>query len=452
MTVLAQQTVQSSNLSVTQTDFQVVKTKKLELKLENRLGFKANEKSLFYVQDKKIIVLDRLTWKEKWVFQASESLVPKLEVDNKQVYALTKNGYIFALNIETGQKNWFVRAFKMVNQGLMSWKANSGESFSQKVSVSFFLFRNHLMISQPNEYMSLQKNGVLIQRYGSSGNLTPECFRYFIKSYENETFYAITEIFFDYCPSFLPSEPRISSRTISFTNLHKSKSDIFNNILEPAIIFNINSNKFLSFYNATNNMIGDSDYVVGFFSYYYLYNFYTVDVSENPRKTPLGFFRIWSEYRNLEWCKNWCDYTQVPIDYHLLGLIDDRIYFMTDIKDKRYAFFDTKKLQKSITPNAQPSDDIEFSDSRPTSLLKHLGFSSIPTQMTDTDIFALKNGNRYALISNTGQIRVFDDNKLLTMNFEARGKNFIPARDVTLGLTDVVVFDENFVLVFGEEK
>jgi hypothetical protein len=137
---------------------------------------------------------------------------------------------------------------------------------------------------------------------------------------------------------------------------------------------------------------------------------------------------------------------------------------MTDDVKKRFAFFDMNVLKNKVNAKnnlnnflSYSSDlrgwehDIQLTNTLPKSYLSSLGFEQQPVEILSTDIYANKLGGQKVFVSNTNQIRVFDGDKFFQIKFEAQAKNFIPSRDITLDLHDLIVFDGDAVSVFRKE-
>jgi hypothetical protein len=287
--------------------------KTLELKLENRLAFKANETTLFYILGKKIIALDRNTWQKKWEFESSETWTPKIEIDETQLYALTRTGYMTAFDSQTGKKAWVIKPFKKVTQVDYKW-----DEYHDYQYLSFFLFKNHLMISEPKECMlEIQKNGKLIPQIQSG-----YCRSYAVKSYEDENFYLLGFSWFYDASGKTPNPPSKNLYTEVRTQNHLLDSRFDNN--KPDFIGKENffsplenyrlDQYFLSVFNQMSFSIYSD--VHPYIYVYNLYKFkYSTDLKTKMKRENFGFFYIGSKYSNREWCgANWCDYTQSPRD------------------------------------------------------------------------------------------------------------------------------------------
>jgi outer membrane protein assembly factor BamB len=106
--------------------------------------------------------LDRVTWTQKWMYESTQKWTPKLELDDAQLYALSRNGYMSAFDLVTGKKNWSKKPFSEIHEVKVRWgKSTDPERLYSNIFMSFFIFKNHIMISQPNQYVNLNKNGIL---------------------------------------------------------------------------------------------------------------------------------------------------------------------------------------------------------------------------------------------------------------------------------------------------
>ncbi len=449
--------------------------KTLELKLENRAGFKATDSTLYYVQDKQIIALDRSTWTQKWIYESTEKWTPKLELDDTQLYALSRNGYMSAFNLVTGKKNWSKKSFSEIHEIKVRWgKPTDPNLLYNNIFMSFFIFKNHIMISQPNQYVNLNKNGILInsKSFESKGG----SYTYYTKAYEDKDYYALSFLKFNNSATS-PNPPIFYSFIDIFSNNYQydNRSNIgYSNKQKhffPADIYKFDD-FFLSTTNlASNGIVSEDWYHDGTYSRYLftLYKFdYSKDQNLNLNRQNFGFFYIDSKYRNREWCVNvWCEYTQTPKDYYFIGLMDNRLYFMTDMFDKRFAYFALNDLLKTVK-NGEPSNlplitslektknnwsnSIHYTMERPKSLLLSLKITNTPAEATDNDIYIAQSNNRYVLVSNKIEFRILREGKSIQIKFNSSVENFIPARDIILGVDDLIIFNKNSISIFKEIK
>ncbi len=434
--------------------------KKLELDLESRAAFQTSPTMLYYVQGKKIIALDRATWKQAWVFESNQTWIPKIELDGSQLLALTWGGTLAAVDVKTGRKLWSVLALKKVltEQGLY------GQDLYAQVFPSFFVFKNHLMVTQAGEYLIYKKSGSFIKRW--FGYDSKYGFSYYLKAFEDDEYYVLKRVTFSY-PSL--GYPTIITNIEIFTNDHvmDQRSDSykqFNKNEKGSNFVSFDIKRFQNYFFSSSNIsnwwdVNDEIIREGYNKNYliYIYEFdYLKDQEEILNRKPLGFGIIKSKYRNREWCEEkWCEYTESPRDYKPIGILNGNFYFMTDMPNRRFAYYAIKELSEKIANEYQfgdPIKDIRFTNLRPTSWFTELGFTNLPAGVLDSDIYIAGSAERSVVVSETGALRVIGNMRSTNLGVNARADNFIPARDLVVSDSDVIVRGELFVTIYQEDK
>jgi hypothetical protein len=458
--------------------------KRLELKLENRSAFAADETTLYYVSGKKIIALDRQTWKSKWVYESSEKWIPKLELDDSQVYALTWDGSMVAINLSTGRKNWSQKSFQKLSP-IGTGFPDPGEG-SSLVFMSFFVLSDQILVSQMGQYTVFEKSGrrKLLSKNDFDASLYT--FTYLAKPFEQSDHIVKRVFSFSDQHNASPSAGNYHDNLFvvskkdwkldyRYDSLHNNSAIGFYNHDQSYMPFEIE--KFQDYYLSTSverpdPYRRDSIPYADVRYYFSLYKFtFNPDQTQNLPRRNFGLFRLDSNYPNRQWCyksrknprTNWCEFTEVPHDFQFLGVMDNRAYFMTDLgtldglkNKKRFAYFEMGDLPTNTQFHLEndPSEwsaKVQYTDTRPASLFSNLGFTGDPVGAQATDVYALKRDNRYALVSNDNTIRVFDSGRVVTVKVQTVAKNFLSARDVRLGSGDVIVFDGDSVDIFKEK-
>ncbi len=428
--------------------------KKLTLQLESREAFQASASTLYYVQGQRIIALDRKSWQQRWVFTSSQAWIPKLELDGDRVLALTWGGTLAAISAESGRKLWSTQALTNAQKR----RGYFGRGLYTQVFPSFFVFKHHLMATQGGEYTLLEKDGRRIKTVRDPPGLNG--ISYYRKAFETDKYYVLERLAFA-LPS-LPGPTSFLSLIQIFTNDHRldrRTEQYFSDAqyFMASDIYQL-SDRFLSSQNGLSTGI---DLIEGLeaddASTHYAFTLYKFNYLEN-QQVPLtrettGFASLTSHYRNREWCgKRWCEYTETPRDYEPLGVFDGRLYFMTDMPGKRFAFFELDELQRHAADplianqtNTRYVQNIQYTDERPTGWL-----TTPPPGVTETDIFAVGDTGHYAAVSSSGALRIVDGERVTEVSQTSLMKNFIPARDLTLGANDVIVRGDSLIAVYRE--
>ncbi len=424
----------------------------LTLQLESREAFQANASTLYYVQGQSIIALDRKSWQRRWVFTSSQAWIPKLELDGDRVLALTWGGTLAAIRAESGRKLWSTQALTNVQKR----RGYFGRGLYTQVFPSFFVFHHHLMATQGGEYTLLEKDGRLIKTVRDDPKIN--IFTYYRKAFEADSYYVLEKLAF--IVTSLPGPSTLSSLIQIFTNnnrLDQRSNGYFSerrNFAESDIYrlqdyFLSSQNELSTGSDLTEDSEADDA------STHYFFTLYKFNYIENPQvpliRETTGFASLTSHYRNREWCgKRWCEYTETPRDYEPLGVFDGRLYFMTDMPGKRFAFFELDELQRHAADplianqtNTRYVQNIQYRDGRPTGWLK-----TPPSGVTETDIFAVGETGHYVAVSSSGALRIVDGERVIEVSQTSLLKNFIPARDLMLGDSDVIIRGDSSVSMY----
>lgn len=459
--------VQGINGSIAQSASKTSQVKKLEMRLDNRAAFASDDRFFYVLRESTITAISRDTWRMKWSFTASQTLVPKLEIDGEQLYALTTRGVLVALALDSGRKSWSKTSFQRLYFGSQTPRLI--------VALSFFLFRTHLMVSQENEYVTFSKTGMLL---GGKKNEDKTISSYSVKVFENSRFYALGEVMTFRSSVGNPDTIRLQVNLFDNDRRYDPRSRTafeypgfdtgsglalvpFNTItFDTGFLSTVNLasvvNRRLT---ASETPSEDPDtylqrrYIVA------LYNFsYSDDPRAKLNRSNTKFFGLTSRIVHGSWCQSgWCEYTQTPKDFYPIGVFGDRVYFMTDRPEARFAWIARDGLADEPVLRAGSAFEawaarVQSSKAPPNGYLPQLTEPNATSDLIDTAVFVARGKRLTAVISRDNRLTVVEDGQRWGVVLQPTGNNFIPARDLRMGDSDVVVYDGALVIVYKKEK